>query len=148
MAYATPHCTREIFLAQATNSMDDEDADTDSSFACDNLGMHLYNGEHGEEFVGVNGTVVGSWDELLHKYVIRDCRIGDGFGPRSELVVQTAIFEYQWGGHHVYLSVPSLWDELHLDMCCNHNPFCRFARLRSSDRSSIERASGRLIAKS
>ena len=42
---------------QATDSAHDDADDDACSFACDNFAMHLYKGEHGEDFVGINGTV-------------------------------------------------------------------------------------------
>ena len=52
--------------------MDSVGGEDDVAFACDKLSFHLYIGPNEEQQVGVCGTIIGTWSQLLQRYVIRE----------------------------------------------------------------------------
>ena len=63
------------------------------------------------------GEIIGSLSYILRKYVSKDVRLVDEIAGVPPTVVAVVVQEWPLLGGHVWISVPSLWDNLSLDIC-------------------------------
>lgn len=60
--------------------------------------------------------MIGTLNYALRQYTLKDVRLMDSEAGAPPVVVKSAIQEWPLLGGHVWVSIPSLWDTLVLDM--------------------------------